>query len=145
MWITTKDVVLGLYIPIVLFSLAAVVLLLVRLIIPAFYQKKMNLGTYSIALSSLFSLASHALENSWYGVIRWNNANFQIESLPNRDDIWVVLGIGKIFILISTLFAVVALMADSASPAWTPRNIFTKGTALALILWGLSTLLSASL
>lgn len=99
----TKYLALGLYAPIVFFSGYAVWMIISRLLLPALIARRLDVGTYAIAISACLSLLAHAVENTWYGVIRWN------PQLHYLSDIWGVIGLWKIVILSSSFFAVLAL------------------------------------
>ena len=98
-----ENLVLGLYAPIIFFSGYAVWMLISRLLIPAFAAHRLDMGTYAIAISACLSLLAHAMENSWYGIMRWNTG------LDYLGNMWPVIGLWKLIILASSFFAVLAL------------------------------------
>lgn len=95
--------VLGLYIPIVIFSCWAAWLILDKLILPSVYEGSFRLTLYAIAVSALLSLLAHAVENLLYGLIRWN------AHLKFLNEWWGIVGLGKLLILASCIYAVLAL------------------------------------
>ena len=100
---------LGLYAPIVVFSAYAVYMLIVRLLLPAFIARRLDIATYAIAISACLSLLAHVLENAWYGVMRWN------AGLSAFNTAWPILSIWKVVILLSSFFAVLALQQTAPS------------------------------
>lgn len=121
-----ENLVLGLYAPIVFFSCYAVWMLVVRLLLPAFSSRRLDLGTYAIAISACLSLLAHALENSWYGVIRWN------DGLAFMSNMWLVVGFWKLIILASSFFAVLALR-ERAPTKQDVANLVGLGCSLWLL------------
>lgn len=109
--------VLGMYFPIVVFSLSAAVLFVHRLLLPAWQHRTLTLDRYALGLSAFFSLAAHAVENVFYGLIRW----FPVE-FGWMDKWWAVVGTWKLMILVSACFALVALSEHAALTMW--RLIF---------------------
>lgn len=95
--------VLGLYVPIILFSGASCWLFLKRLIIPAILARRLNVEHYAIGLSAVFALAAHFAESVYYGVARW----FGMWDLLNSQ--LLLIGAWKLLILSSCIFAVAAL------------------------------------
>lgn len=126
-----EDIVLGMYAPIVFFSCYAVYMLFARLLMPAISARRFDLGTYAIAISAFLSLLAHALENSWYGLIRWNgNLSFMLS-------MWPVIGLWKLIILASSFFAVLALREGSPTKK-DVLNLVGLGMSLWLLFTGIS-------
>jgi hypothetical protein len=124
--------VLGLYIPIVIFSGYAVWLILKHLILPSVYEGSFRLTLYAIAISALLSLAAHAVENTLYGLVRWSN------KFDFLNDWWGIVGFGKILILASSIYAVVALRPKPINGA----ELF-KLSVYALVLWAVGSVAAA--
>ena len=126
-----ENIVLGLYAPIVFFSAYAVWMLFTRLLLPAFKDHRLNLGKYAIAISAFLSLLAHAMENSWYGLARWN------DQWAIMNGIWPVIGLWKVVILASSFFAVVALQHEAPT-----KQTVSQLAAFGIFLWMLFTFIA---
>lgn len=134
-WHTTLSVaVMGIYLPIVIFSGASCYLLIVRLLLPAWRQGRLDVKHYAIGISASFALAAHFAENAYYGAGRWFG---QFHSL---NDQLIYVGAWKVLILFSAVFAVAALNAATSDSANVKRVM-----GLALITWVIGALLAASI
>ena len=126
-------IVLGMYVPIVIFSGSAAAMFWTRLIWPALREKRLEISKYAIGISATFALAAHALENSFYGILRWHShwwtewASF----LP-------IVGLWKLLILASSVFAVAALRQED-----TTHKSLVQLCGLVLALWAFGMVLAA--
>lgn len=116
--------VLGLYVPIVVLSGAASWLLLTRLVLPSWRAREFNIERYSLALGSLFAMASHWEENIVFGLGRWSSAL----SFLLTDVRYAV--VGKLLIVVGALFTMSALLR-----AETNKKALGRMALLALSLW----------
>lgn len=114
--------VLGLYVPIVVFSGIAAWLLVARVLWPALRERDLKVERYAIALSAALALAAHAFENIYYGFGRWTD-NFAL-----LQTLWLV-GLWKLLIMGSGIMAVAALSRAATDGAHVRRLV---GIALAL-------------
>lgn len=125
-------IVLGMYVPIVIFSGAAAAMFWMRLIWPALREQRLEIGKYAIGISATCALAAHALENSFYGILRWNS------HWREWADFLPLVGIWKVLILASSVFAVAALRQEA-----TTHKSLVQLCALVLAFWVLGTVLAA--
>jgi len=95
---------LGLYIPIVVFSALACWMLVMRVVIPAL-RRRDGLDRYAIGISCALALGAHLTETVYYGAARW----FDLRELMFGGHVWATLW--KMLILASSVMAVSALSA----------------------------------
>lgn len=118
--------VLGLYVPIILFSGAACWLFIGRLILPAWRLGKLDVQHYAVGISAAFALAAHFAENVWYGSARWYG---KFEAMNHQ---LLFVGAWKLLILCSTVFAVAALQAGHSD-----QRTLGRVTVWALLCWAI--------
>ncbi len=116
--------VLGIYAPIVVFSGIACYLFLSRLLIPAMKEGSFSVDQYAIGVSACAALAAHFGESLYYGVPRW------VGEWDRFNDFLVGVGLLKLLILVSSVFAVAAL-----SQAATSATHLGRLTVIAAALW----------
>lgn len=109
-----EALVLGLYVPIVLFSATACWLVVTRLILPAYRKGKLDVEHYAVGGSLVFALAAHLSENLYYGAARWFG---KFEML---NDQLLFIGAWKLLILISLVLALTWVRAAEHPPRVEP-------------------------
>ena len=123
--------VLGMFLPVVLFSGAACWLFLTRLLLPALRKGDFNLEVYAVGLSAFFSMSSHFTENVFYFMVR-------VGLLPNAVDFAMpIVGFMKLLILFGALLAVAVY-----SKALFGRAQLTQLAESALGFWMLGAVLA---
>lgn len=125
--------VLGIYLPIILFSGASCWLFISRLIIPAWKAGRLDVQHYAVGVSAVFALAAHFAENVWYGSARWFG---KFEAMNHQ---LLAVGAWKFLILCSTVFAVAALQAGHSDKRTLGRVVFW-----ALLCWVFGVIASAA-
>lgn len=121
-----ESLVLGLYVPIILFAGVACWLLVTRLLWPAFREHRLDVEHYAIALSAAFALAAHFTENVYYGSARW------LKTFDVLNSALFAVGLWKLLILASAVMATAAL-----SRAATDGPHVARLVGIALALWAL--------
>lgn len=127
-------IVLGLYITIVTFSTAACYLFVARLIIPAIRNRRFSFDSYALGLATVFSLAAHAIENAYYGLIGWWPDVFGWLN----NELWLV-GAWRLMILAGCVFAITALR-NAHAESGESASVVALAAALATIIGALAAL-----
>lgn len=124
--------VIGLYVPLVVFSGIGFYLLLSRLIWPALRNRALTVDRYALGISATLSLGAHFFENIYFGVPRWTDQwDWFNNFLP-------AVGVWKVMIMASAIFAMAAL-----SKATTHHTHIVRLTLLACSLWAAASLAAA--
>lgn len=124
--------VIGLYVPLVVFSGIGFYLLLSRLIWPAMRNRTLTVDRYALGISATLSLGAHFFENIYFGIPRWTDKwGWFNNYLP-------AVGVWKAMIMASAIFAMAAL-----SKATTYRTHIGCLTGVAVFLWVVASLIAA--
>lgn len=116
--------VLGMYLPIVVFSGFACWLFVSRLLWPAVREGSFSIDQYALAIAASCALAAHFTENLYFGIPRW------LGEFDAWNDMLPIVGLWKTLILASALFATAALSKAATDGAHLGRLL-----VIALSLW----------
>lgn len=120
-------VLLGMYVPIVVYSGVACWLYVTRVFVPSIKGHFFRFQTHAVAMAAVMALAAHFSESIYYGIARTNAHLYDVMS-----DILPVVGAMKLMVMASAILATAVYNKATFGSANIARLV-----GVAAVLWAL--------